>query len=51
MSCAVPPHSINPFGQQSMQDVVDRLQLHTDRYKFSTRDVILAEGVFVTQIS
>jgi len=51
MSCAVPPGSINPFGQQRMQEVVDRLQIHSDRNKFLTRGAILVEGVFVTALN
>ena len=48
MSCVVPYGSASPFGQQSMQDVFDRLHLHTDPNKFITRDVVLVEGVSAT---
>ena len=50
MSCTVPDGSVSPFKQQSMQEVVDRLQLHTDSTKFVKRDVVLVEGVLVTDV-
>jgi len=50
MSCVVPHGSTSPFGQQSMQDVVDRLHLHMDPNKFTMRDIVLVEGVLVTNL-
>ena len=50
MSCPVPPGSISPFGHQSMQEVVDRLQIHKTPNKFLTKDAVLVEGMLVTHL-